>query len=118
MIGDLAIRFVLGGAIVSGFAVLGELFKPKAFAGMFGAAPSVGIATLVLAFSKEGAAAVAVKAAWFAAACAPMFVYCVTCVVLARRDHVPVWLAALLGWGTWLGAAGLVWLALRGVLPS
>jgi hypothetical protein len=36
----LLIRFVLGGLIVSAFAVVSEMFKPKTFAGLFGAAPS------------------------------------------------------------------------------
>jgi len=36
------------------FAVLGDLFKPKTFAGLFGAAPSVALATLVLTISQKG----------------------------------------------------------------
>jgi len=31
---------------VSAFAVIGDLFKPKSFGGLFGAAPSVALATL------------------------------------------------------------------------
>ena len=32
MLGELAIRFALGGAIVTAFALLGELVQPKTFA--------------------------------------------------------------------------------------
>jgi hypothetical protein len=32
------LRFVIGGAVVSAFTILGDLFKPKSFAGLFGAA--------------------------------------------------------------------------------
>jgi hypothetical protein len=42
------IRFMIGGIFVSVFAVLGDVLKPKRFAGLFGAAPSVALATLIL----------------------------------------------------------------------
>jgi hypothetical protein len=48
------IRFLVGGVAVSLFALLGDLFKPKSFAGLFGAAPSVALATLGLTIFTEG----------------------------------------------------------------
>lgn len=36
---DLIIRFLIGGMVVSSFALLSEIFRPKSFAGLFGAAP-------------------------------------------------------------------------------
>ena len=39
--GEIILRFILGGAIVSAFAAMGDMLKPKSFAGLFGAAPSV-----------------------------------------------------------------------------
>ena len=48
------IRFLAGGIVVSAFAVLGDVLRPKSFAGLFGAAPSVALATLSLALWKEG----------------------------------------------------------------
>jgi len=50
---DLGLRFLIGGVIVSLFALLGDLFKPKSFAGLFSAAPSIALATLGLAFLKH-----------------------------------------------------------------
>jgi hypothetical protein len=47
---DYLLRFAAGGLIVSAFAVLGDVLRPKSFAGLFGAAPSVALATLSLAF--------------------------------------------------------------------
>lgn len=47
---ELVIRFLMGGILVSAFAVLGDLLRPKSFAGVFGAAPSVALASLALAF--------------------------------------------------------------------
>jgi hypothetical protein len=31
---DILFRFLIGGAVVSSFAILGDLFKPKSFAGL------------------------------------------------------------------------------------
>ena len=44
------VRFLVGGAAVSAFAMLGDILRPKSFAGLFGAAPLVALATLTLAF--------------------------------------------------------------------
>ncbi len=54
MLGDLAVRFVVGGAVVAAFAVLGDCLAPKRFAGLFAAAPSVGLATLALTYGSKG----------------------------------------------------------------
>ena len=51
---DYVIRFLAGGVLVSLFAVAGDVLRPKSFAGLFGAAPSVALATLTLAFWKHG----------------------------------------------------------------
>ena len=50
---DILLRIIIGGVTVSGFAMLGEMLKPKSFAGLFGAAPSVSLATLVLTVMRE-----------------------------------------------------------------
>jgi hypothetical protein len=60
--GDIALRFLLGGLIVSTFAFLGDLFKPKSFAGLFSAAPSVALASLGLAVLSKGKIYAAVEA--------------------------------------------------------
>jgi hypothetical protein len=52
---EYVMRFVIGGAVVSIFAVAGDMLRPKSFAGLLGAAPSVALATLALGFSKHGA---------------------------------------------------------------
>ena len=59
---QILIRFLIGGAVVSGFALLGDLLKPKSFAGLFGAAPSVALATLALTVMKDGSTYAAVEA--------------------------------------------------------
>jgi hypothetical protein len=55
-------RFVIGGVFVSVFAILGDILRPKSFAGLFGAAPSVAIATLLLTIHQQGASYAAVEA--------------------------------------------------------
>jgi len=52
---QILVRFLVGGAVVSAFAIMGDLLKPKSFAGLFGAAPSVALATLGLTIATEGA---------------------------------------------------------------
>jgi hypothetical protein len=51
---EMIFRFVVGGAAVCFFAALGDILKPKSFAGLLGAAPSVALATLSLTLMKEG----------------------------------------------------------------
>lgn len=51
---DLIFRFLIGGVVVSLFAMLGDVLRPKSFAGLFSAAPSVALATLGLTIHKEG----------------------------------------------------------------
>jgi len=37
------LRFCIGGLAVSGFAILSDIFRPKSFSGLFGAAPSIAL---------------------------------------------------------------------------
>ena len=58
---DLFIRFILGGCVVSAFALLGNLVKPKSYAGIFSAAPSIALGTLGLTIVKHGGAYAAIE---------------------------------------------------------
>ena len=73
--GQLIFRFLVGGFIVSLFAALGDVLKPKSFAGLFGAAPSVGLATLALTTISDGKMYAAIEALSMAAAAAAFLVY-------------------------------------------
>jgi len=59
---ELMIRFVVGGFVVSAFSLISDLFKPKTFAGLFGAVPSVALASLALTIFKMGRGTAAVEA--------------------------------------------------------
>ncbi len=49
------LRFIAGGIAVSAFAALSDGLRPKSFAGLFGAAPSIALATLVITLAQKGA---------------------------------------------------------------
>lgn len=110
---ELLYRFLVGGIVVSGFAVIGELFEPKRFSGIFGAAPSVAIATLGLTFLQHGGPTVATEGWWMVIGGVAMLIYASVSAALARREHFPVWLAAGGGWLAWLALAFIAWFALR-----
>jgi hypothetical protein len=59
---EYVIRFVVGGIAVSVFAVLGDVLRPKSFAGLFGAAPSIALATLGMAIAQPGNGYAAIEA--------------------------------------------------------
>jgi hypothetical protein len=54
----------VGGVVVSLFAILGDTLKPKSFAGLFGAAPSVALATLGLTIDTGIGQSSGVGSAW------------------------------------------------------
>jgi hypothetical protein len=107
---QILIRFLIGGAIVSAFAIIGDLLKPKSFAGLFGAAPSVALATLGLALATEGAGYAATEARSMMAGAVAFFVYAsVVSRILMRFPFkglwvtlaaIPIWFAVAFGlWG-------------------
>jgi hypothetical protein len=102
---DLAIRFLLGGAIVSLFSVTGDLWRPKSFAGIFGAAPSVALASLALTAGKQGPAVVAVLGRSMVLGSVALLAYAMTCVLAAKHHRWPVWLSAVGAWLVWMVVA-------------
>jgi hypothetical protein len=118
VVAELLLRFVIGGVLVSAFAVVGEIFAPKSFSGLFGAAPSVGIATLALTFRTDGRVAVATEARWMLVATVAFVVYSTICVGFCRRRGGPVWLGATAAWIGWFVAAAGLWYGLHDVVGT
>jgi Protein of unknown function (DUF3147) len=58
---EYGLRFLAGGIAVSAFAALGDTLRPRSFAGLFGAAPSIAVATLLITLSQKGAPFAAVE---------------------------------------------------------
>jgi uncharacterized membrane protein (GlpM family) len=108
---DLLLRFLIGGAVVSLFAALGDMVRPKSFAGIFGAAPSVALATLVLTLHSEGPIYAATEArSMLLGACAFIAYACVASHVMWTRS-VSVMTVSTAGLGIWLAVALGGWLA-------
>ena len=105
MVEELILRFVLGGLVVSAFAAIGELFKPKTFSGLFGAAPSVAIVSLALAFQQHGDVHAATEARSMLIGSFAMLIYSAACVALTKRRQIPVWLGAGAAWIAWFVVA-------------
>ena len=107
------IRFLVGGTVVSAFAILGDLLKPKSFAGLFGAAPSVALATLGLAIATEGASYAATESRSMIAG-ALAFIAFASCIswVMMRYNVKALWVT-ICAIPLWFGLAfGLkyIWL--------
>jgi hypothetical protein len=100
-------RFIVGGLVVSFFAALGDGLKPKSFAGLFAAAPSVALATLALTVFKDGKAYAALEARSMILGAVAFLVYCWLCMrVLAKAKtgaatvtiiSIALWLACAIG---------------------
>ncbi len=106
---QLIIRFMVGGLFVSAFAVIGSMLKPKSFAGLFGAAPSVALATLALTISKNGKTYAALEARSMIAGAAALLIYCVVVLLLLKRTRMRTTAATSSALAVWLGVAIALW---------
>jgi len=104
-------RFLLGGAMVSLFALLGDVVRPKRIAGIFGGAPSVALATLALTVAKSDALTASLEARSMILSSLGFVLYVyIAQRVLARGRWSPL-LISLTGLGVWgltAVAAGLI----------
>jgi uncharacterized membrane protein (GlpM family) len=94
-------RFLIGGLVVSAFAMLGDVLRPKTFAGLFGAAPSVALATLAITLWRHTAGYAATEAQTMMWGAIALFAYSIAvCQLLMRRrwNALPATLAALIVW--------------------
>jgi len=104
---DLLVRFLIGGVIVSLFAILGDVLRPKSFAGLFGAAPSIALATMGLTIHHNGSAFAALEARSMILGAAAFFAYAVATSWVLRRYRpaaisatlmlMPIWFAVSFG---------------------
>lgn len=96
------LRFVLGGLVVSLFAVLGDLLRPKSFAGLFGAAPSVALATLGIAVAEHGSDYAALESRSMSYGALALAVYSVAVCHLLMRTRLRALTATLIALVVWL----------------
>ena len=94
-------RFLIGGIVVSAFAMLGDILRPKSFAGLFGAAPSVALATLGIALVQHDAHYAALQGQSMIWGAIALFAYSIVVCQLLMRLHwnaLAASLAALIAW--------------------
>jgi hypothetical protein len=106
---DILLRIMIGGVAVSAFAMLGELLKPKSFAGLFGAAPSVSLATLMLTVMKEGKTYASIEARSMVLGAIAFIIYAAIISRLMIRRRMQVLSATTLGIGIWVACAFGLW---------
>lgn len=100
----ICVKALVGGLLVAGFAVLGEMLRPKRFAGIFGASPAVALANLLVVGLAKGDGMAAAAATGMIAGVVGLAVACAAGVPAVRR------------WGAIRGSAGLwaVWIVAGG----
>ena len=106
---QIVVRFLLGGIVVSAFAIIADLLKPKSFAGLFGAAPSVALATLGLTVATEGASYAATEARSMMAGAIAFFVYASAVSWLMMRYEIQALWATIFALPLRLGVAFATW---------
>lgn len=112
-LGVLALRGLAGGALVVAFALVGEMVTPKAFAGLFSAAPSVAVASLAITVVAEGTSKARQSSIGMVTGGVAMTVCCVLAAVAIPRIR-SLW-GSLAAWVGWVAAdLGLYWAVFAG----
>lgn len=105
----LGARGLAGGALVALFAVIGEIVKPKSFAGVFSGAPSVALAGLLITVAVTGVGDARTESYAMAFAAAGFVAYCLVAVVLV--DRLGARLGSLVAYLSWFLVAGTLYAA-------
>jgi len=106
---QLVFRFIVGGLVVSFFAVIGDGLKPKSFAGLFAAAPSVALATLTLTVFKDGKAYAALEAHSMILGAISFLVYCCLCMRVLTKTKAGAATVTVFALALWLACAVGSW---------
>jgi hypothetical protein len=106
---QILIRFLVGGAAVSVFAAIGGVLRPKSFAGLFGAAPSVALATLGLTIATEGASYAATESRSMIAGALALFAYSSFVSWIMVKQQFSAFFATTVAIPLWLGVACGTW---------
>lgn len=110
---ELLIRFCIGGLLVTAFAVLSDLLRPRTFAGLFGAAPSVALASLAVTIFTDGKQTAATEACSMILGAIALLIYASAMSVILLRLKLSAIVTSLCGLFLWLFAAITLWYAFR-----
>ena len=102
---EYGLRFLAGGIAVSAFAAFGDALRPKSFAGLFGAAPSIALATLLITLSQKGAPFAAVEGRSMMAGALALAAYSWTVCVLLKKLLMSSWTATMVALFVWFVVA-------------
>ena len=91
------------------FAALGDILKPKSFAGLFGAAPSVALATLGLTIVADGTLYAAKEARSMIAGAIAFCLYATLCSRLMMKHKLHALAATVSALALWLSCALGAW---------
>ncbi len=111
---ELVLRFVIGGVVVSFFAILGDMLRPKSFAGLFGAAPSIALATLAITIHKDGRFFAAEEAKTMLLGSLAFLIYAVLTRFVLRRCRASAFIASFALLPIWFAVSLGSWMLLRG----
>ena len=98
--------------VVCAFAAIGDVLKPKSFAGLFGAAPSVALATLYLTISSEGKIYAATETRSMIAGAVAFFIYASCASWLLMKRNLSSLLVATTLMALWLAVSFGLWFML------
>ena len=102
---EYGLRFLAGGVVVSAFAAFGAALRPKSFAGLFGAAPSIALATLLLTLSQKGAPFVALEGRSMILGAFALALYSWSVCVLLKKFLLSSWTATMAAFIVWFAVA-------------
>src|ERR1700727_2587963 len=102
---EIVFRFLVGGLVVSTFAALADLLKPKSFAGLFGAAPAIALATLLMTVMKDGREHAAIEGKAMILGGISFFLYAWVVSRWLIRKRIAVLTAAAAALVLWFGCA-------------
>ena len=102
---EYGLRFLAGGIAVSAFAVLGDTLRPKSFAGLFGAAPSIALTTLLITLSQKGAPFAALEGRSMIVGAFALAAYSWTVCVLLKKFLLSSWTATMAALIVWFAVA-------------
>jgi hypothetical protein len=105
-------RFLVGGLVASTFSVMGDVLKPRSFAGLFGAAPSVALATLAMTITSDGISYAAVEARSMICGAVALAVYTYLVMLIMARYEASALLVSAGLLSTWFLTAFGLWFVL------
>jgi uncharacterized membrane protein (GlpM family) len=103
------VKAAAGGALVVLFVLLSDVLRPRTFSGLFSAAPSIAMASLLVTAVATGHLKAAAAATGMIAGAIGMVAYCVAASYAVQRFGAVA--GSALAWVAWLACAGIAdWL--------